>query len=177
MPKPISQDYLKSILDYDPISGIFIWKKSHGARQLGDIAGCNANHGGKTNYIIIGIDEELYRAHRLAFLYMTGNIPRLVDHKDRNGTNNKWENIRSADKSSNLVNSEKRSDNTSGYKGVSFRSDPNRDKRWRACISKDGKQIVIGTFHTKEEAAKAYDSEVVKYFGEFAVTNKSLGLL
>ena len=43
----------------------------------------------------------IYRAHRLAFLYMKGYIPKLIDHKDRNGLNNKWNNLREANKSTN----------------------------------------------------------------------------
>lgn len=178
MPKQITQEYLKSILDYDPNSGVFTWKVSSKNHQhnIGDIAGCQVNHGGKTKYAIIGINKENYRANRLAFLYMTGSMPFHVDHKDRDGTNNKWDNLRSATKQTNAANTERRSDNTSGFKGISFRSDKRRVKKWRACLFKDGKQIVIGTYHTKEEAAKAYDEVVVKYFGDFAVTNKSLGL-
>lgn len=179
MPKAITQDYLKSILDYNPDSGVFIWKVSSKNNQhdLGSEAGCRANHGSKSDYIIIGIDKEIYRAHRLAFLYMTGAAPYHVDHKDRDGTNNRWDNLRSASKQSNAANTGKRSDNTSGYKGVSYRSDARRIKKWRAHIYKDGKQVCIGTYSTKDEAAKAHDEAAVEHFGEFAVTNKALGLI
>jgi len=179
MPSKISQEYLKSVLDYDPVSGIFIWKVSSANNQheVGSIAGVSVNHGNKTNYVMIGINKQSYRAHRLAFLYMTGEIPFHVDHKDRDGTNNKWENLRPSNKQSNAANTDRRLDNTSGYKGVSYKAGKHRQKRWRACIFKDGKQISIGVYTTKEEAAKAYDEIVVVLFGEFGVTNKSLGLL
>ena len=170
MPKSISQEYLKSILRYDPNSGIFTWKISISNNQIfaGDVAGYSANHGNRTNYIMIGIDRESYRAHRLAFLYMTGNIPKLIDHKDKDGTNNKWNNLRDSNKSLNAANTKKRSDNTSGHKGVSYRSDPRRVKKWRACIVINGKQKVIGTYHTKEEAADAYNKAAIEHFGEFS---------
>lgn len=168
----VNQKILKNYLKYDPKTGVFTWKKVKGyRRKVGEIAGC-INKG----YIIIGINGRIYRAHQLVFLYMKGYIPKLIDHIDRNGLNNKWNNLREANKSTNGANRKFKINNTSGFIGVSKRTDPNRFKRWRACIRKNGKQYFIGTYYTKIEAAKAYDKEVVKVFKKFAVTNKSLGL-
>ena len=172
MPRKISREYLRSILDYDLESGVFIWKISKGNKVLGSTAGYTCN-----KYIFITIDGNNYAAHRLAFLFMTGEIPNLIDHIDRDESNNRWSNLRPANKKFNAANSKKRSDNSSGYKGVSYRSDLRRGKKWRASIYKDGRQFCIGTYYSKIEAAIAYDQEALKFFGEFAVTNKSLGLL
>jgi len=179
VPKIITQEYLKSILYYDPLTGDFVWTRSskNNQHEAGTIAGYTPTYGGSEGYVMIGIDGEHYRAHRLAFLYITGTIPAHVDHEDRNRSNNKWDNLRCADKQSNAANVGIRSDNTSGYKGVSYRSDKNRTKKWRAHIYKNGKQIVLGTYHTKIEAAKAHDEAAIILFGEFAVTNKILGLI
>lgn len=56
--------------------------------------------------------------------------------------------------------------NTSGYKGVFWRRDRSK---WRAKIGKK----TIGLFDSKIEAAKAYDREAKRIFGEFAKPNFS----
>lgn len=90
----------------------------------------------------------------------------LVDHIDRDKLNNTRSNLRICNKSQNGMNRNKQSDNTSGYKGV-FK----HKSGWLSKIKKDGVQIYIGLYKTAEQAAKAYDEEAKKQFGEFAVTN------
>lgn len=85
-----------------------------------------------------------------------------IDHIDRNGLNNKKENLREATMQTNAWNKDKRKDNTSGYKGV-YRS----TSAWIASIQ--GKYL--GSYKTKEEAAEAYDMAALKLFGEFAKLN------
>lgn len=123
----ITQSQLKLILDYDPLTGEFQWRKN------GKTAGWI--HKTKNNcYIRINIGKNKYRAHRLAFLYMTGELPSLdVDHIDGNGTNNKWCNIRSASKILNRRNSKIQSNNTSGLNGVSWNK---RLSKWEVRICK-----------------------------------------
>ena len=58
-----------------------------------------------------------------------------------------------------------KSTNTSGYKGVSFRSDT---KKWQASLMKNYKKISLGCYETAEEAHKAYLKGAEKHFGEFA---------
>jgi len=96
----LTQDYLKECLTYDPETGIFTWnrrsishfKNSHGcniwnSRWSNKEAGCLSGDG----YLLIGIDYETYKAHRLAFLYMDGYIPEnYVDHKDKNKQDNEF---------------------------------------------------------------------------------------
>ena len=95
-----------------------------------------------------------------------------VDHKNGDPLDNRKDNLRIATKCQNAQNSKRRIDNTSGYKGVSLRTDPRRIKRWRACINCKGKQIVIGTYKTAEEAAEAYNRQARILFGDFARLNE-----
>ncbi len=90
------------------------------------------------------------------------------DHKNGNGHDNSYDNLRPCTRSQNMANSGKRVNNTSGFKGVSWHP---QAKKWRAYIKVNGRQISLGLFDLKEDAAKAYDKAAKKYFGEFAVLN------
>ncbi len=88
-----------------------------------------------------------------------------IDHRDRDGLNNQRYNLRRCTKSQNAINSGIWTTNTSGFKGVSFF--PGRTKCWRAYIVVNYKQISLGYFQEKEDAAKAYAEAAVEYFREF----------
>jgi len=89
-----------------------------------------------------------------------------VDHVNGNGLDNRRENLRPADDSKNAMNRRMRSDNTSGFKGVS-----RHRLKWRAEIRVSGQLINLGTFATPQEAARAYDAAAAHYFKEFARPN------
>lgn len=111
--------------------------------------------------------EKVVCMHRFV-LGLPQNKESQVDHKDRNGLNNQKSNLRICSGSQNLGNTGLRKNNTSGFKGVSLRSD---HKKWRSNISFHKKVIHLGAFETKELAAKAYDEAAKKSFGEFAWLN------
>ena len=155
----ITQEYLKSILEYNPDTGIFTWNKSpNWSICVGDVAGC-LNQG----YISIKIDKKRYLAHRLAWLYMTGSWPEFeIDHIE--GINipnfNKFSNLRDVNHNNNMLNKEKYKSNTSGYRGVSW---DNKSKKWRSRIGLNKKTNLLGYFNTPEEASKAYEDAKIKY--------------
>lgn len=165
----ITQQRLKEVLHYNPDTGIFIWIKPTGKGiHIGDVAGAikvtRPNNKGR-QYIHIGIDGKVYLAHRLAFLYMNGKFPtEVTDHKDCNGLNNKWNNLREATHSQNNGNIRTHTDNKSGIKGVIFHKG-----KWRATIAREkNKTKHLGTFSTKELARNAYVKAAKQYFGKFA---------
>lgn len=88
-----------------------------------------------------------------------------IDHKYRNRSDNQLENIRAATPSNNMCNARIRSDNKSGYPGVSW--DKLREK-WRAQINIKGKSYYIGLFNTAYEAHLAYEKAAKELHGEFA---------
>lgn len=98
----------------------------------------------------------------------------LVDHIDRNPLNNQRANLRACTIGQNRANSRLENRNTSGYKGVSWNK---RSAKWQAYAKKDGKMIYLGYFSTALEAAFKYDEKARQLFGDFALTNKKLGLI
>jgi hypothetical protein len=98
----------------------------------------------------------------------TGTWPKLLDHIDGNGINNRLENLREATSSQNAHNMRKSRRNTSGFKGVSKHK---ATGSWQANIALNGKQRFLGLFDTAKAASEAYDAAAEKLHGEFARTN------
>jgi len=88
-----------------------------------------------------------------------------IDHINRDRLCNIKSNLRVATKSQNLINSSRRSHNTSGIAGVYYNK--KRDK-WEAHLGLNSKRIVLGVFSNKEDAISARKIGLIKYFGEYA---------
>lgn len=150
----ITQSDLKKYLTYIPETGDFIRNitTSNGAVK-GDIAGY-FNQG----YIKICVCSRPFLAHRLAFLYMTGEMPKNeVDHINGIGDDNRWENLREALHSQNVQNLVKnKKNNTTGYMGVTFHK---VSKKYRAAITLNRKRKSLGLYKTPEEAYAVYIAE------------------
>lgn len=160
-PPELTQARLKELLHYDPGTGVFTWRFSRRRVKRRDVAGSDNGSG----YISIAIDGGRYRAHRLAWLYMTGKWPNGdVDHVNRCRSDNRWENLREATRSQNCANRPLAAENTSGARGVSWSK---RDEKWRAEIRVNGKIRYLGVYSDIGDAAAAYSSAAEKAFGEF----------
>lgn len=156
--KSFTAKYLRSILEYNPHSGLWTWRKEI-ARQckVGLIAGSLS----KIGYRNIGIHRHQYRAARLAYLFMIGRWPnKAIDHKDGNPSNDKWSNLRLASDSQNMWN---RKGNSRKLKGA-FRE----HGKYRAIICYKNKLIGLGLFQTEQQAHRAYIKAAKHHFGEFA---------
>ena len=147
--------------DYDPETGL-IHKKSQRSCdvQKGNIAGCIRPDG----YIVVSFKGKKLLSHRVAWILMTGKWPeQLIDHKNSIRSDNRWLNLRAANHSQNGANSQKRSINKSGFKGVYL----HYSGKWHAQIKKDGKVSHIGAFNTPSEASLAYEKTAAIIHGEF----------
>ncbi len=98
----------------------------------------------------------------------------FVDHVNGDGLDNRRSNLRLCSHTENMRNRRKLMDAASRFKGVTKAS---KGKNWRATIYPSGVQIHLGTFATEEAAARSYDRAARIFFGEFAKTNKMMGLL
>lgn len=153
---PFTAEYLRSVLNYNPVLGTFTWKVDRpNGSKAGQKAGCRAK-----KYNTVGVNGSLYRASNLAWMLMTGEYPMLeIDHANRIPWDDRWLNLRLASASHNAFNrtTKKRSGlprgvhkciNTSGY---------------QAMICVNYKQMHLGRFPTPEEAHKAYLAAVERY--------------
>ena len=160
--KYITQERLRELLDYNPNSGVFIWKYNRGVgAKAGDIAGTLKEDG----YVSIGVDGRNYLAHRLAWLYVYGVLPsEEIDHGDLDKQNNRIGNLSPATHAQNQQNKPLRKDSSSGLKGA-FK---NGRHGWCSRIQVDGVKYYLGTFRTPELAHAAYRDAAQCYAGRFA---------
>lgn len=150
---------LRELLHYEPSTGTFTWLVDKASTvKAGRVAGGLDGEG----YIKIKINYKFYLAHRLAWLYMTGAWPeRHIDHINGERPDNRWCNLRPADKIQNGANRRTGKNNTSGIKGVRWCSITDK---WQARLRRKH----LGSYATKEEAAAAYAAAAKELFGEYA---------
>lgn len=142
---------LREVLYYDPETGIFTWRAKTGSKSAGSIAGTPHKDG---YYTRIQVDRRCYPAHRLAWLYMTGEYPTgEIDHRNTIGTENRFDNLRLADHFVNMQNQRTahRSNKSTGLLGA-YR----QGTRYRARIRHEGRNVSLGMFATPESAHRAY---------------------
>lgn len=145
----ITQKQLKEILHYNPETGYFTWLKSPEDMNvsIGSIAGYTHKN---TNYCHIMISNKFNAAHRLAWLYMTGNFPiNCIDHKNRVRCDNRWVNLCDATKHENSKNNKLSIKNTSGVSGVCWDKE---QRKWRVTIGINMKKKCYGRYKNLDEA-------------------------
>jgi hypothetical protein len=167
MAEKLNAERLRGLLAYTAETGLFTWKVRPGpSRGAGERAGVRTAAG----YIQIKIDQRCYRAHRLAWLWMTGEWPPAeIDHKNLDKADNRWGNLRSATRGQNQANNYTK--NNVGLKGVSRLPDlPGYVRRnpYQAVIVSKGRKQHLGMFATAQEAHEAYAAAARAAHGEFA---------
>jgi len=144
-------DELKHAVTYNPETGVFR-RIAHGklyAWRDGKEITTTDSHG----YIVFKVGRQMVKAHRAAWLYVTGEWPAgYLDHINRVRNDNRFCNLRLATPVLNSQNRKRSKANTSGVTGVSFIQ---CEGKWRASIGIGGKAVSLGHYHTREEAAAA----------------------
>ena len=157
--KPLSANRLRKLLNYAPATGVFRWRVLKGGNNVGTVAG--SIHPPKGRQICI--DRKIYRANRLAWLYMTGKWPKLeigyINHKT---SDTRWANLRAMTPSQRGATSRTR--NKLGVRGVWI----TKSGKYVARIKVAGKKKYLGLFDTIEKASMAYTRAAKDAFGQFA---------
>ena len=150
-------------LSYNPDTGIFTNSIGRQGATKGESGSVN-NRG----YRQIMISGKVYLGHRLAFLMTYKYLPKFIDHINGISDDNRIINLRECTTQQNGMNRGPTKYNTSGYKGVIW--DKSRSK-WMAKIEINDRNINLGRFEYKVDAAKAYNEAVKKHFPEFGYLN------
>lgn len=152
-------ELFKEYFSYD--NGCLIWKKTSGPRG---IKGCIAGKKRKDNYYDVGLKGKYYLVHRIVFAIHHGYLPEVVDHINRDVSDNRIENLRPANSSKNAWNSKISSSNTSGVKGIRI----TKNNKYEARIAVKGVTIQVGTFESLEEARITLEKIRQKEHEEYA---------
>ena len=178
----ITPTELQELLDYDPETGVITWKwRARGwfcslraqavwnAKWAGREAGCVSAWG----YRVVKLSGKAKKAHCVIWAVVHGEwMPpgHFVDHINGDRADNRLANLRKATRAENGYNRAKGSNNTSGFKGVSFYAPY---QMWCARIGHGGgKRQHLGYFLTAAEAATAYEQAARELHGKFAETSR-----
>ena len=162
--KNIDPKIVRNFFDYNPETGELRWRIGSRRRPAGKLAGTAVPS--EKGRITVGFKGKLIRAHILIWAYQTGEWPtKQIDHINEDPSDNRWSNLRLANKSENMRNITITKSNTSGYKGVGWSK---VSQKWRAYITANKITYHLGLFDTKEQAADAYKIAAKKIHGVFA---------
>jgi len=153
----MTRDELKELVSYDSETGVFKRLKQTSPRiKVGQSAGWKDAYG----YLNICLRGKKWKAHRLAWLYVYGEFPKKeIDHINGIKNDNRICNLRDVDRLTNELNKGIQSNNTSGYKGVSFQK---QSGKWEAYVCSQRKKKSLGVFTTAELAAQARAAHGIK---------------
>jgi hypothetical protein len=161
----LTQELVKRIFEYDPLTGVVVWRKATSSKNLiGNVAGAKT----KAGYLRVRIYGKDVFLHHVIWVYMTGKIPeREIGHVDGNKTNNVWSNLREGRYNyhqhlPNRINKKIYNTNKSGYTGVFWNK---RKQKWQATIMFNQKHIYLGIYGDIMKAVAAREKAEKKYFG------------
>lgn len=157
----LTQDYIHELMDYDPKTGFFQWKKKRRGIQTGVFLGTDNGFG----YKRISVLGKSYYAHRLAWFYVHGEWPDQIDHINGIRSDNRIKNLRNVNGQQNAQNKIKAQKNSSSQiLGVSWHK---KAKKWQAhiCVFKERKYL--GLFEKIEDAEKAFNKEKARILNEY----------
>lgn len=153
----LTQARVKELFYYSPSTGVLYWREPDGSfptRRAG--SACKRSQ--------VMINGKLYLVYRVAWFYCYGTWPKIIDHINRDPTDNRITNLRPATHSQNLSNTVRKPGKT-GIRGVTVE----KTGKFRASIRHNRKRIEVGKFDTAAEAKAAWDAIAIELRGEFAV--------
>jgi len=169
MKEILTHEKLKELIEYNPETGIMNWIVNRPGIRSDGIVGYVTSQG----YVGVELLGRKYYIHRLIWFYVTGSWPtHVMDHRNGNRADNRWSNLREATLSENSRNRSMLRKNKTGYKGVRRRG----KNVWIARIGglHGIGQETIGRFDSPEAAAKAYEEESQRRYGNFSITARQV---
>ncbi|QLB38221.1 HNH nuclease [Sulfitobacter phage phiGT1] len=166
-----SQEVLRQLLDYDPDTGVLIWRErtkedfnpsatrsaAHicalwNKRYAGSPAlNCSSGGGERGGYREGNLVGKPAKAHRVIWKWMSGQDPEQVDHINGHRRDNRWINLRDVPWEENARNHKRRADNTTGITGIYRYAHERKHMKWLVKIG--GKHV--GIFDCWAQAIKA----------------------
>ena len=111
------------------------------------------------------INGKKYKAHMIIYKMFSGNFQKELDHINGVPSDNRYENLRTANRNENARNCRRPKTNTTGIKNVHWHSG---HKKWQVSITANNKQKHIGYFSSLEEAESAAKKAREDHHGDFA---------
>jgi hypothetical protein len=151
----VSPDMLRQLLDYDPDTGLFVWRsragqKSWNTRYAGTRAFANRDKHGYQTGTLLGLR---FFAHRIAWAHVYRAWPSdEIDHVNHDRSDNRIANLRPVDRTENRRNISRNQNNKSGVCGVHWAS---HVQKWIAQISVGGAKMYLGCYADLQDAARA----------------------
>ena len=148
----LTAERLRSLVHYSETLGLFTRLVDVRKYKAGTAAKGTLSHG----YVRVSVGGRSYAAHRLAWLWMTGNWPKQdIDHIDGDRANNRWANLRDVSRSMNLENMHqaKSHNKSTGLLGAHLHP---QTGNYTSRIQVRGKDVYLGSFATPEAAHTAY---------------------
>jgi HNH endonuclease len=162
----LTAEEVRHWFNLDESTGVLTWKRNPAhCNLIGKVAGCSRKDGRWK----ISLKYKSYLRSRIVFLFKFGWLPDEIDHKDRDSTNDRPDNLRAATSSQNKHNSKGPGSKLGRLKGT-YR-DFTKVRTWASRIHVKGKKKHLGFFHTMEEAHAAYCEAAHDLRGEFVCTS------
>jgi hypothetical protein len=156
----LTQEELKLLVHYDQDTGLFTWVKKKPQGRYKENLGWVESKG----YIEICIAQKRLKAHRWAWFYVYGELPKQIDHINGVKSDNRLCNLRVVTNKQNHENRGAQKNNTSGFKGVT-----KRGNKFIAQIMHNQKQYHLGMFATAEQASNVYTKKAQEFFTHYKV--------
>ena len=147
------------------VDGELWWRNQLGNKSRDMLNPVGTIDGG---YLRVKYNSKMYYVHRIVYITHHGSIDGIIDHIDRDRSNNQLCNLRDTTHSENCANSRICSRNTSGYKGVHW---VGSRSRWRARISVNGRNASLGSFKSIVDAVRVFNLASRMYHGEYSFIN------
>jgi len=164
----ITPEILREVFDYNPDTGV-LRRRKNGKVVTGSVVN-------PWGHLVVRVLGKNMLIHRVAFSIVNGRFPtKCIDHINGNSADNRIANLREASVSENGRNTLGKRNSTTGILGVSW---SRALRKYQAQIGINGRNIHLGFFSSKEEAAKARRAAEVIHHGEFAshISRKSTAL-